>query len=80
MKLEIFAITLMLGAGVWFDATATEKTSSDLERDARALELYLQDQADHTEFCPNLAWDQPPLSVYKETLKSHLPDDCERHE
>jgi|TARA_Y100000593_G_C4308410_1_gene337015 hypothetical protein len=49
---------------------------SDIERDARALELYLQDQSDYEEYCPHLDWDQPSLSHYKVTLKSHLPEGC----
>jgi len=49
---------------------------NDLERDARALELYLQDQKDYEEYCPHLDWTQPPLSKYKETLRSHLPSGC----
>ena len=54
------------------------KTSSDLERDAKALELYLQDKKDYKEYCPQIRWNQPPLSTYKETLKSHLPKDCKK--
>ena len=54
------------------------KTTSDFERDAKALELYLQDKKDHKEFCPKIKWNQPPLSTYKKTLKSHLPKDCKK--
>ena len=59
-------------------AFAPVKTATDLERDAKALELYLQDQKDYKQFCPQLKWNQPPLSIYKETLKSHLPKDCKK--
>jgi hypothetical protein len=49
---------------------------SDIERDARALELYLKDKKDHENYCPQLEWDQPPLDEYKRDLRSHLPDGC----
>ena len=47
-----------------------------MERSARALELYLQDQKDHEEHCPNIKWDQPALDIYKTTLSSQLPEGC----
>jgi hypothetical protein len=50
----------------------------DLKRDMTALELFLQDKADHKEFCPKLEWEQPDISVYKETLKSQLPEECKK--
>jgi len=49
---------------------------SQAKRDARALELYLSDRKDHKEHCPKKQWEQPPLSKYKETLISHLPNNC----
>ena len=49
---------------------------NDMERDALALELYLQDKQDHKDYCPHIEWEQPPLNTYKETLKSHLPEGC----
>jgi len=73
---------------VWFDAfvilalaiTSTIVTVSDnvsdIERDSKALELFLQDKKDHKDHCPNLKWDQPTISKYKATLKSHLPEGC----
>ena len=42
------------------------------------LAILYQDQKDHKEFCPQMKWNQPPLSTYKETLKSHLPKDCKK--
>ena len=48
----------------------------DIERDTKALELYLQDKKDHKEYCPEIDWDQPPLATYKEELKSYLPEGC----
>mgnify|MGYP001466215740 CR=1 FL=1 len=57
-------------------AAKTASDISDIERDALALELFLQDRRDHDEHCPFLTWEQPPISVYKETLKSQLPEGC----
>jgi len=50
----------------------------DLKRDMIALELFLKDKEDKKEYCPNLKWEQPDISVYKETLKSQLPEDCKK--
>tara|TARA_R110001592_G_scaffold263701_1_gene529079 strand:+ start:4850 stop:5077 length:228 start_codon:yes stop_codon:yes gene_type:complete len=73
---------------VWFDAfvilalaiTSTIVTVSDnvsdIERDARALEIYIQDRKDHEEHCPSIQWDQPALETYKEKLVSQLPEGC----
>ena len=44
----------------------------------RGLELFLKDQEDKEEFCPNLKWEQPDISVYKETLESQLPEECKK--
>jgi hypothetical protein len=49
---------------------------SDMERDALALELFLQDKNDHRDHCPNMEWDQPSLEEYKRDLRSHLPEGC----
>ena len=49
---------------------------SDMETDARALELFLQDRKDHGEYCPEISWEQPNIEIYKETLESHLPEGC----
>ena len=48
----------------------------DLKRDMVALELFLKDKEDHKEHCPKLKWIQPDIEVYKETLKSQLPEGC----
>tara|TARA_B100000214_G_C23897084_1_gene594671 strand:- start:507 stop:749 length:243 start_codon:yes stop_codon:yes gene_type:complete len=58
--------------------TAAKVTSDlpEIERDARALELYLQDREDYEKYCPFRTWEQPPISVYKQTLISHLPEGC----
>tara|TARA_Y100001937_G_C6913840_1_gene238628 strand:+ start:144 stop:347 length:204 start_codon:yes stop_codon:yes gene_type:complete len=54
------------------------KLVSDMETDARALELYLQDKVDYKEHCPEKDWEQPDIEIYKKTLKSHLPDGCKK--
>ena len=68
MKSGLFM--LMFTSGV-----AAEPTD-DLKRDMKALELFLQDQEDHRNNCPNLKWDQPDIEVYKKELKSQLPEQC----
>ncbi len=51
---------------------------SDVERDDRALELYIQDKQDHKDHCPDIEWDQPSLDIYKSTLESQLPEGCKQ--
>tara|TARA_R100000742_G_C4223272_1_gene46504 strand:- start:163 stop:366 length:204 start_codon:yes stop_codon:yes gene_type:complete len=53
-----------------------EEPTDEMKRDIMALELFLQDKVDHEKICPNVCWDQPELSVYKEKLKSQLPKEC----
>ena len=50
----------------------------DLKRDMKALEIFLQDQEDHKEYCPKIKWEQPSIEVYKEKLESQLPEDCKK--
>jgi hypothetical protein len=50
----------------------------DLKRDMIALELFLKDKEDKKEYCPNLKWEQPDISVYKKELKSLLPEECKK--
>jgi hypothetical protein len=47
-----------------------------MERQSRALELFLQDKVDYKKWCPDLKWDQPEISIYKEKLESQLPEGC----
>ena len=63
-------------ASMFLGAPRASDGSDDLKRDMKALELFLQDQEDHKEYCPNLKWKQPEISVYKEKLKSQLPEGC----
>ena len=58
--------------------TVNAQESKDLKNDMKALEIFLQDQEDHTNHCPKLKWDQPDISVYKKELKSQLPKGCKR--
>ena len=57
---------------------AQEPVCDDLKRDMTALEIFLQDQDDHAEFCPKIKWEQHDISVYKEELKSQLPKNCKK--
>ena len=59
----------------WVEPVTADEIS-DMERDALALEFYLQDKSDHEEYCPSLSWTQPSLEVYKEKLTSQLPEEC----
>jgi len=52
--------------------------AGDLCDKVKALELFLQDQEDHKEYCPDLEWDQPSIEVYREKLKSQLPKECKK--
>ena len=72
----ILASFLLAAITLPIDIDRLKSDLSDMERDALALELYLQDKQDHEEYCPHISWDQPPLSTYKETLSSHLPEGC----
>ena len=51
---------------------------SDAARDTKALELYLQDQSDHEEYCPRISWEQPKIEIYKKELSSQLPEGCKK--
>tara|TARA_Y100000593_G_C4300090_1_gene332874 strand:+ start:1318 stop:1563 length:246 start_codon:yes stop_codon:yes gene_type:complete len=68
----IFVAALLM----FFASAVTAQDISDIERDAKALELFLQDQEDYKKYCPHIPWDQPEIDVYKEKLKSQLPDNC----
>ena len=58
-------------------ASATPECD-DLKRDMKALEIFLQDQEDHKTHCPQIAWDQPGIEVYKKELKTQLPENCKK--
>ena len=75
MKVILLGLMLVAGAMV-VDAEQLKSDLSEMERDAMALELFLQDQKDHETYCPQIEWSQPPLSTYKDELVSQLPADC----
>ena len=57
-------------------SSVSAQPSDELVRDMKALELFLKDQEDHQVYCPKLNWDQPDIKIYKEKLKSQLPEGC----
>jgi len=65
-------IIVMLSADVAADP------SGDLCDKMKALELFLQDGEDYKEYCPELEWEQPTIEVYREKLKSQLPEKCKK--
>ena len=69
----VLFVIFLLGCSV-----SSASDLSDLERDAKALELYLQDKKDHKEHCPDLKWKQPKIETYKKELKSQLPKGCKK--
>ena len=73
--ISILVLSSFLVAGV--DPLSTDGLS-EIERDARALEIYLQDRKDYEEYCSQLEWEQPSIEVYKETLISQLPEECKQ--
>ena len=69
----------MMSTGLFmlmFTSGIAAEPTDDLKRDMKALELFLQDQEDHKNFCPKTKWEQPPIEVYKEKLESQLPKEC----
>lgn len=75
MKTIFFAFVLIASSLV-IDIEELKSDLSEMERDAIALELYLQDKQDYKDYCSHIEWVQPPLSTYKNTLSSHLPEGC----
>jgi hypothetical protein len=55
-----------------------EQECDNLKRDMEALEIFLQDQEDHKNYCPKIEWEQPSIEVYKKELKSQLPANCDK--
>tara|TARA_R110000824_G_scaffold176120_1_gene354932 strand:- start:83 stop:316 length:234 start_codon:yes stop_codon:yes gene_type:complete len=50
--------------------------AQQLKREMDTLFIFLKDQEDHEDICPDLKWEQPDISVYKEEKKSQLPEEC----
>ena len=60
-----------------FNSDPVEAQDCDeLRREMIALELFLQDKKDYSELCHKVEWIQPVIDVYKEELKSQLPEGC----
>ena len=76
MKALAILFILSCGSSLAENTVKVKQDLTDLERDARALELFLQDKKDHRDHCPQISWEQPDISIYKETLESQLPEGC----
>ena len=48
----------------------------DMRCSVAALELFLEDKANHAEHCPELEWVQPAFEDYKAEPSSKLPPVC----
>ena len=59
-------------------STVFAEPECDLAKKMKALEIFLQDQEDHEEFCPKLEWEQPAIEVYQKKLESQLPEECKK--
>jgi hypothetical protein len=75
MKMDIAIVLFGIISAISFTVVHAQDLS-DVDRDTKALELFLQDKQDHKDYCPGIRWAQPKIKIYKETLKSHLPEDC----
>jgi len=75
MKMDIAIALFGIISAVSFTVVHAQDLS-DVDRDTRALELFLQDKQDYKDHCSHIRWEQPKIKVYKETLKSHLPEGC----
>ena len=68
--MKLLALTILL--------TSASTDLGDAARDAKALELYLQDRSDHEEYCSHISWEQPKIEIYKKELSSQLPEGCKK--
>jgi hypothetical protein len=59
-------------------STAAVQETDNLKRNMVALELFLRDQEDHKNYCPEIKWQQPNIEVYKKVLASQLPEGCKK--
>ena len=78
MVLAAFAGISLIVALSTTNASMSKDEISDIERDAKALELFLQDRDDYEKHCPFRTWEQPEIEIYKKTLVSHLPEGCKK--
>jgi len=75
MKMDIAIALFGIISAISFSVVHAQDLS-DVDRDTKALELFLQDKQDYKDYCQHISWEQPKIKVYKETLKSHLPEGC----
>ncbi len=75
---KFLVYTALVVSCLMFAASVTAQDISDIERDAKALELFLQDQEDYKKYCPLLKWDQPDTDIYTEKLESQSPESCKK--
>ncbi len=59
-------------------STAAVQETDDLKRNMAALELFLKDQEDYRQHCPDIKWTQPDIKIYKKELVSQLPAGCKK--
>tara|TARA_R110000823_G_scaffold205865_1_gene336679 strand:+ start:617 stop:850 length:234 start_codon:yes stop_codon:yes gene_type:complete len=57
--------------------TETAEQAQQLKQEMDVLLVFLKDQEDHKTICPDIEWEQPDISVYKEEKKSQLPPECQ---
>ena len=75
MKMDIAIALFGIISAINFSVVHAQDLS-DVDRDTKALELFLQDKQDYKDHCPHIRWEQPKIKVYKESLKSQLPAGC----
>ena len=73
-----FSIITFLTAFAFAPMGPPQEDIGGLKKDTKALMHYLQDKKDHKEYCPEIDWNQPPLTTYKKNPKSYLPKDCKK--
>jgi len=55
---------------------SSDPMTEQLMTDMVSLELYLMDKTQYKEFCVEIEWEQPAIEIYKESMISHLPEEC----
>ena len=55
---------------------SSDPMTEQLMTDMISLELYLMDKTQYKEFCVEIEWEQPAIEIYKESMISHLPEEC----
>ena len=70
-----FSVLLVLVLSIFVSSSIPEQVD-DVRIKMQALEFFLQDQWDHTKYCSQLKWQQPPFDMYKADPRSYLPKEC----